>query len=135
MAAPVKAKIIQRQKEALNNYLRKGVGHYTQFVELLGELRELSNGEMTQENKDRFAAKSALADKHWKATERLLPKQTNEPDAEPDEDAVSNVHNVIERLIGERVQRSGQAALPNGSVVPVALRPQTGGHGDTGSES
>lgn len=136
VAETARAKIIRARKEGLRHALR-GAAHYKHVLDNLEKMEKLANKEdLDSIDKDRFAMYAALVDKEWRIVDRIMPKNANdESDADSPEDAVSNVHNVIERLIGERVQRSGQTIVPNGSVVPVALRPPKGGSGDTGSES
>ena len=109
--------------------------HYREFLSGMERLKDLADSSAEEDDR-KFAKWLKVAEKHWAVCAAYMPKpKPDESDREPDENSVSNVHNVIERLIGERVQRSSALPVQNGSVVPTPLRPQKGGHGDAGSES
>lgn len=110
--------------------------HYHQVADHLAKMADLAGeDEIDQETKDRFAMYAALVDKHWRICERLLPKQVEQQPDAAEQDAIPDVHRIVERLIGHTLHNSGETPVPNGSVVPAPIRPTQGGHGDPGSES
>lgn len=131
----VKARNIAARKAGLQ-VLRKGNAHYTEVAKNLQKMADLQEmhsqagdegyeGLSKSDIRDQFAMCSNLVDKHWRIVEKLLPKDPSiANDTDADEGAVPPVHQLIERLVGERVQGSDAVPLQDRSVVPAPVRPE-----------
>lgn len=106
MADTARNKIMRHRREGLMHLL-KGAAHYGQVVKNLEAMQALADKDaMTDGERDKFSALSALVDREWKIVDRLLPKQMPElPGDELEQEESEVARQRVERLIGERVAR------------------------------